>query len=215
MIVATVLAIAFQSGLTLSFPTGGEMAYRESWRVTETAGDSSLSASADRTVLFRVKETTRGRTRFEVTYQDFNVRGSDKGLNDDLRSWLEQPNRDQWVNDRGYVERKGDEIRGNRPFFGLVLPAPGRSIPDRWTAKLLPPIGTERSADFEFRLITGERDLPILVAAKDKFGPTKLDVAGRINVSTDGFVTQGDLTTTLEDTDDKTTTVVEYRFQRQ
>ena len=114
MIAAGLLICAIQTGVLLQFPTGGELVYRESWRITEVDGDSRLQSDADRIARMRVKETTRGRTRFSVTFEDFNVRGTDKGLNDDLRSWLEQENRDMWVNDRGYVERKDEDVQGKR-----------------------------------------------------------------------------------------------------
>ncbi len=214
MICASLLAVALQSGMILSFPTGGEMVYRETWRITESDAQTTLTADAERLMRMRVKETTRGRTRFQVSFEEFNVRGADKGLNDDLRSWLEQPDRDQWVNDRGYVERKGEDIQGKRPFFGLVLPPPSGSMPDVWKAKLLPPIGSERAAEFEFRLDNPASELPILVSAKDKFGSTKLDVAGRMSLSQAGVLSGGDLTTTIYDSETKTTTVVEYRFQK-
>lgn len=214
MIVASILGLVLQSGVLLTFPTGGEMVYRETWRITESDEEKTLTGDAERLVRMRVKETSKGRTRFEVSYEDFNVRGSDKGLNDDLRGWLEQPNRDQWVNDRGYVERRDDDVEGKRPFFGLVLPPPAASLPDTWKAKLLPPIGSDRPIDFLFKVDSGQSDLPILVSAKDKLGSTKLDVAGRVLFSLNGALTSGDLTTTLVDAETKTTTVIEYRFQR-
>ncbi len=214
MIAASIFLLAFQSGISLSFPTGGELVYRESWRITESDEQKMVSADADRIVRMRVKETTRGRTRFEVSFEDLNVRSSDKGLIDDLRGWLEQSNRDQWVNDRGYVERKGDDIQGKRPFFGLVLPPPAGTFPEVWKAKLLPPIGSDRATEFEFRVESGQSDLPILVSAKDKFGETKLDLAGRLTLSLNGDLVNGDLTTTIVDSDAKTTTVIEYRFQK-
>lgn len=207
-------ALFLQSALTLTFPTGGELIFRETWRVTEQAGDATATATADRIVRMRVKETTRNRTRLEVTFHSLDVRGADKGLNDDLRSWVDQPGRDQWVNERGYVERR-DEVRGNRPFFGLVLPAPSRSIPDRWTAKLLAPIGTERSVDFEFRLGSGSEVLPITVSGKDKYDSVQALYEGTISFGANGMVLGGDYTTTLEDSESKTRTVIEYRFRKQ
>lgn len=209
-------AILAQEAFTLSFPTGGEIVYRETWRVTETGGAADLEADAERTVRLRVKETSRGRTRLEVKFENLVVRGANTGLNEDMRSWLDVPARDQWVSERGFVERK-DEPRGNRPFFGLVLPPPGKSLPDRWTAKVLPPIGTERATDFVYRLDTRarqEQNLTILASAKDKVGDLTMSLDGTISVTSAGEVAFGDITTTLSDAREKTTTVIEYRFRK-
>ncbi len=204
-------------GLALRLPNGGEVVYVETFKMTETSSAGTLSAEAERKIKLRVLETARGRTRFEVTFDDFSVKGSDSGLRDDLRSWLDAPKREQWVNERGYVERK-DEPRGNRPYFGLVLPPPGASVPDRWTAKLLPPIGSDRPADFEFKLdpqsgVGGI--LTILVSAKDRVDAVNLSVVGRVVMGADGEIRFGDLSTLLEDGDAKSSTRIDYRFRKQ
>ena len=213
LLVAAVLA---QEAFGLTFPTGGEIAYRETWRTTENGGDQPLTSDAERIVRLRVKETARGRTRLEVKFEGLVIRGSNTGLNEDMRSWLDVPGRDQWVNERGFVERR-DEPRGNRPYFGLVLPPPGKTLPDRWTAKVLPPIGTERATEFTFRLdptSRADQSLTILTSAKDKVGDLTMSLEGRITLSLRGEVSFGDITTTLHDSREKSTTVIEYRFRK-
>lgn len=211
-----VAALMAQEVFALRFPTGGEIAYSESWRTTESGGSEPLSSTAERVVRLRVKETARGRTRLEVKFEGLTIRGSNTGLNEDMRSWLDLPARDQWVSERGFVERR-DEPKGNRPFFGLVLPPPDRTLPDRWTAKVLPPIGTERATEFTYRLDpaagVGNR-LTVLASAKDKVGDLTMTLEGRIAVSVGGEVAYGDITTTLQDSGDKTSTVIEYRFRK-
>lgn len=216
LLAALVLALP-GDGLLLHFPTGGEIVYVETFRVSTKSATSTISGEAERTVRLRVKETSRGRTRFAVTFSDLAVKQGNTGINDDMRTWLESSDFEQWVNERGYVERKA-EPKGNRPFFGLVLPPPGNDLPDRWTAKLLPPIGSDRAVEFEYRLdaqsVTKDV-LNVAVSAKTKEQGTAMEVSGRVVVTPNGEVRFGSLTTTLDDTIEKTLTTIDYRFRKE
>ena len=214
------LSLAQKDGLTLTFSPVGESIYYETFRITETGSDNqSRSAEADRTMVYRVTEIKKGRARMEVNYTDIKTRAANdaKGLAENLRSWIDLPTFEQIVNERGYVERK-DEVRGNRPFFALVLPPPAGTMPDTWNAKLLTPIGSERSADFRFRFedidMNGDPTLRISLSASDKFDKTQVDVSGRVLVTRSGEIRNGEVKTTILDGDNKTTTVIEYRFRR-
>jgi hypothetical protein len=205
--------IAFDS-LLLKFPTGGEIAYVETFRVSEKSDTGNVSGEAERVVKLRVKETSKGRTRFLVSYGDLAVKQG--SMADDLRTWLETEDKDEWVNERGYVDRK-EEPRGSRPFFGLVLPAPASALPDKWTAKLLPPIGSERATEFTYKVESQNLTADVLtigVSANDKNGSITMSVTGHVVVSPTGEVRFGDLSTTLVDSEERTTTVIEYRFRK-
>ncbi len=212
-----VLATVLQEPMVLKFSPVGETVYREQFVISEsTEGRAALTANGERRVRIKVREISRGRARMELTVADLEARGAE-GLATELRGWLDQPVREQHVNDRGYVERK-EEPRGNRPFFGLVLPPPAASMPDRWNAKLLLPIGSERIVDFKYEIEQVEqRDEPVLrigVQASDRQGALTTALNGVVFVARSGTVLNGELITRLSDTSAKTETTITYRFQK-
>lgn len=214
---ALVLATALQEPMLLKFSPVGESVYREQFLISEsTEGKAAITATGERRIRIKVREISRGRARMELTVADLDARGAE-GLTAELRSWLDQPVREQHVNDRGYVERK-EEPRGNRPFFGLVLPPPSDSMPDRWNAKLLLPIGSERLADFKYEIEQVEqRDEPVLrirAQASDRQGGLTTSLNGVVFVARSGTVLNGEMITRLEDTTAKTETTITYRFQK-
>ena len=217
MITALALGMLAQEAMILRFTPVGDMVYRETFSVSETtAGKSTISATGDRRLRIKVREISRGRARMELTAIDVDARGAE-GLASELRSWLDVPVREQHVNERGFVEHK-EEPRGNRPFFGVVLPPPGNSMPDRWNAKLLLPIGSDRSVDFKFELEQIEqRDEPVLrirMDASDRQDDLSTTLKGHVFVSRSGTVLSGEVTTLLVDSSAKTDTTITYRFQK-
>lgn len=215
---ALILTATIQEPLVLKFSPVGETVYREQFAISETTdGQSPVTASGERRLRIKVREVSRARARMELTPSDLEVRGPE-GLAAELRGWLDQPIREQFVNERGFVERTG-EPRGNRPFFGVVLPPPAASIPDRWNAKLLLPIGSERLVDFKYELEQVEqREEPVLrirVQASDRQGSLSTSLNGVVFVARSGSVLNGEIITRLEDTSTKTETAITYRFQKQ
>ena len=215
VVTSLALLLIAQEPMILKFSPVGESIYREQFSIVETPeGSPTINASGERRLRIKVREVSRGRARMELTVADVEARGAE-GLAAELRSWLDQPVREQFVNDRGYVDRK-EEPRGNRPFFGLVLPPPANSLPDRWNAKLLMPIGSERAVDFKYELEQVEqRDEPVLgvkVQASDKQGAQSTALDGVVFVSRSGTVLNGEMISRLEDTDAKTKTTITYRF---
>lgn len=219
MMLAPLLLLSFaQEPLILRFSPVGETVYRETFNVSETRDNKpAITASGERRLRIKVREIARGRARMELTVADVDSRGAE-GLAAELRSWLDLPVREQYVNERGYVERK-EEPRGNRPFFGVVLPPPGNTLPDRWNAKLLVPIGSERAVDFKYELEQVEqRDEPVLrirIQAADRQRDESSTVNGLVFVSRSGSVLSGEIITRLEDVNAKTETTITYRFQKQ
>lgn len=210
-------SLLMQEPLVLRFTPVGETVYREQFAVTETTvGRSTLSATGSRSIRIKVREISRGNARMELTVTDVDARG-DEGLSAELRSWLDQPVREQLVNERGFVERKA-EPSGKRPFFGIVLPPPANSIPDRWNAKLLLPIGSERAVDFKFELEQVEqRDEPVLrirIQASDRQGAQTTTLNGLVFVGRSGTVLNGEVISRIEDANSKTETTITYRFQK-
>lgn len=212
------LLLVAQEPMMLKFSPVGETVYREQFSISETTeGASTVSASGERRLRIKVREVSRGRARMELTTTDVETRGAE-GLAAELRSWLDQPVREQFVNERGFVDRK-EEPRGNRPFFGLVLPPPANSLPDRWNAKLLMPIGSERAVDYKYELEQVEqRDEPVLrirLQASDRQGTQTTALEGVVFVTRSGTVLNGEAISRLEDTAAKTQTTITYRFQKQ
>jgi hypothetical protein len=190
MIVA-LAAVALQGNAYLQFTPGETMTFRESFTVTQEVGSKTMKAEGSRIQTLRVKEIRNGKAIIDVTFANPTARATAEGSDNlaaNVRAWIDRDAGEEWVNNRGFLERGGYPV-GNRPFFGFNVPAHKDAIPEKWKHKMLPPIGIDKAFDHQYSVDTSSRspsikftgtgkdkDVTVTVNGKVAFGGGKVDV---------------------------------------
>lgn len=213
MITAAAIALTLQGNAYLQFTPGETLVYRETYSVTQMVGNTTMSAEGSRTQTLRVKEFKNGRAIMDAVFSGIAAKsvssGSEK-LAANLKTWIDRDSAEQWVNTRGFVER-GTYPVGTRPFFGFNVPAHKDSIPEKWSIKMLPPIGLDRTFDHKYSVDTTSRDPAIKFTGTGKDKETTVIVNGRV-VFGGGKVESSRIET--EVVDSESTIKVVYTAQR-
>lgn len=213
MITAAAIAFTLQGNAYLQFTPGETLVYRETYSVTQMVGNTTMSAEGSRTQTLRVKEFKNGRAIMDAVFSGIAAKSSAAGSDNlaaNLKTWIDRDNAEQWVNTRGFVER-GTYPVGTRPFFGFNVPAHKDSIPEKWSIKMLPPIGLDRTFDHKYSVDTTSRDPAIKFTGTGKDKETTVIVNGRV-VFGGGKVESSRIET--EVVDSESTIKVVYTAQR-
>lgn len=200
MITALALSLTMQGGAYLQFTPGETLRYTETFTVTQAVGNTTLSAEGSRTQTLRVKEFKNGRAIMDAVFTNIAAKATATGsenLAANLKTWIDRDNAEQWVNTRGFVER-GSYPVGTRPFFGFNIPAHKDAIPEKWTQKMLPPIGIDRAFDHKYTVDTSSREAAIKFTGSSKDKETTVTVQGRV-VFGGGKVENSRIETTVDD----------------
>lgn len=197
------LAILLQGAAYLQFQPGQTLTYREEFEVTETIGNKNLTAHGARVQTLRIKEFKNGRAIMDVHFSGMTSQKTSDGadqLTSDLRTWIDREDGEQWVDTRGFLARDAFPS-GNRPFFGYNVPAHKDSIPEKWSAKILPAIGIDRTITVNYSIVPNTSDtLAIALKGQGKDKDTSVTLDGTVYFR-NGQVTKSNIDTEIVDKD--------------